>query len=67
MRKPVFLFFVVMILFQLPVNEALASPVAPVGTEFHAAKKKNKGYKKPRKKKFLGIFKRKSSCDCPKH
>ncbi len=30
-------------------------------------RKKNKGYKKPKKKKFLGIFKRKSSCDCPKH
>jgi hypothetical protein len=30
-------------------------------------KKRYKGYKKPRNKKFLGIFKRKSSCDCPKH
>lgn len=30
-------------------------------------KKRYKGYKKPRSKKFLGIFKRKSSCDCPKY
>ena len=30
-------------------------------------RKKNKGYKKPKRKKFLGIFKRKSSCDCPRH
>ncbi|GAB2802533.1 hypothetical protein GCM10027275_56000 [Rhabdobacter roseus] len=30
-------------------------------------RKRYKGYKKPRNKKFLGIFKRRSSCDCPKH
>jgi hypothetical protein len=30
-------------------------------------KKRYKGYKKPRSKKFLGIFKRKNSCGCPKH
>ena len=30
-------------------------------------KKRYKGYKKPKSKKFLGIFKRKSSCDCPNH
>lgn len=28
-------------------------------------RKKYKGYKKPRSKKFLGIFKRKSGCGCP--
>ena len=28
-------------------------------------RKKYKGYQKPRSKKFLGIFKRKSSCGCP--
>jgi len=27
-------------------------------------RKKYKGYKKPRNKKFLGIFKRKSDCGC---
>lgn len=30
-------------------------------------RKRYRGYKKPRNKKFLGIFKRRSSCDCPKH
>lgn len=30
-------------------------------------KKKYKGYKKPRSKKFLGIFKRKTDCGCPNH
>lgn len=28
-------------------------------------RKRHKGYKKPRSKKFLGIFKRKSDCGCP--
>ncbi|HEV7349453.1 hypothetical protein [Telluribacter sp.] len=30
-------------------------------------RKRYRGYKKPKNKKFLGIFKRKSSCDCPKY
>jgi hypothetical protein len=30
-------------------------------------RKRYKGYKKPRTKKFLGIFKRKNPCGCPKH
>ncbi|GAB3179901.1 hypothetical protein [Telluribacter humicola] len=30
-------------------------------------RKRYRGYKKPRSKKILGIFKRRSSCDCPKH
>ncbi|MPR34229.1 hypothetical protein [Salmonirosea aquatica] len=28
-------------------------------------RRKYKGYKKPRSKKILGIFKRKSGCGCP--
>jgi hypothetical protein len=28
-------------------------------------RKRYKGYKKPRSKKFLGIFRRKSDCGCP--
>jgi hypothetical protein len=36
-------------------------------SEMHVEKKKNKGFKKRKTKKFLGIFKRKSACDCPKH
>jgi hypothetical protein len=30
-------------------------------------RKKNRGYKKPKSKKILGIFKRKTDCGCPKH
>ncbi|QRR02583.1 hypothetical protein [Dyadobacter sandarakinus] len=41
----------------------------PAGTkmELMGKKKKFKGYKKPRSKKILGIFKRKSDCGCPNH
>ena len=35
--------------------------------ELFGKKKKYKGYKKPRSKKFLGIFKRKTDCGCPNH
>ncbi len=28
-------------------------------------KKNKKGYKRPKSKKFLGIFKRKTDCGCP--
>ena len=35
--------------------------------ELLGKKKKFKGYKKPKSKKILGIFKRKSDCGCPNH
>jgi hypothetical protein len=35
--------------------------------ELFGKKKKYKGYKKPRSKKILGIFKRKTDCGCPNH
>ncbi|CAG5071680.1 hypothetical protein DYBT9623_03671 [Dyadobacter sp. CECT 9623] len=35
--------------------------------ELMGKKKKFKGYKKPKSKKILGIFKRKSDCGCPNH
>lgn len=54
----------------------ILSTVAPVGvSKVYASekkvesllskKKRNKGYTKPRSKKILGIFKRKSNCGCP--
>jgi hypothetical protein len=52
---------------------ALASTAGAAGTpdatkvELFGKKKKFKGYKKPRSKKFLGIFKRKTDCGCPNH
>jgi hypothetical protein len=48
------------------VEPASASPSASK-VELFGKKKKYKGYKKPRSKKFLGIFKRKTDCGCPNH
>lgn len=48
------------------VSAAAASPDA-TKVELFGKKKKYKGYKKPRSKKFLGIFKRKTDCGCPNH
>jgi hypothetical protein len=48
------------------VTTASAKPVN-AKTELFAKKKKYKGYKKPKSKKFLGIFKRKTDCGCPNH
>lgn len=45
---------------------AAAAPEA-AKMELFGKKKKYKGYKKPRSKKFLGIFKRKTDCGCPNH
>ena len=48
---------------------AAAGAAAPEAAkvELFGKKKKYKGYKKPRSKKFLGIFKRKTDCGCPNH
>jgi hypothetical protein len=46
-------------------DAAAATTAAKV--ELFGKKKKYKGYKKPRSKKFLGIFKRKTDCGCPNH
>ncbi|WP_031528934.1 hypothetical protein [Dyadobacter crusticola] len=48
------------------IEQLKAKPVASK-MELMGKKKKNRGYKKPRSKKILGIFKRKSDCGCPKH
>lgn len=57
----------------LPVAPDLSARTNTLKEEFNPyrieslKKKRHRGYKKPKRKKFLGIFKRKSSCDCPKH
>jgi len=48
------------------IEPANAKPIA-VKSELFGKKKKFKGYQKPKSKKFLGIFKRKTDCGCPKH
>lgn len=72
MKKILFLVFLIFISGSTWATGSFMSvagrPSVEVGMKPETVKrKKNKGYKKPKKKKFLGIFKRKSSCDCPKH
>ena len=47
--------------------ETLSAKPATAKMELFGKKKKFKGYKKPKSKKFLGIFKRKTDCGCPSH
>lgn len=49
------------------VQPVSASPKHAASEMFLNKRKKNRGYQKPRSKKFLGIFKRKTDCGCPKH
>ncbi|MGG7662211.1 hypothetical protein [Dyadobacter sp. BHUBP1] len=49
------------------VSAAAVSAPDATKVELFGKKKKYKGYKKPRSKKFLGIFKRKTDCGCPNH
>lgn len=76
MRRGLLIFFIFSIVATgMPLSEAAAldtyrsqveSSMQPeMGHEVN--KKRNKAYKKRKNKKILGIFKRKSACDCPKH
>jgi hypothetical protein len=47
------------------ITPATAKPEMLKSELFGKKKKKFKGYKKPKSKKILGIFKRKSDCGCP--
>jgi hypothetical protein len=55
------------ILTSVMVAEPASASATSVKMEMMGKKKKFKGYKKPKSKKFLGIFKRKSDCGCPNH
>jgi hypothetical protein len=61
-----FLLFGVMLSFS-GVQPAHAGPKEATSEMFLNKRKKNRGYQKPKSKKFLGIFKRKTDCGCPKH
>lgn len=61
-----------LLLFVFTLSFSITSPAnaKPEGVKselFAKKKKKFKGYKKPKSKKILGIFKRKSDCGCPNH
>ncbi|REA59243.1 hypothetical protein DSL64_18110 [Dyadobacter luteus] len=49
------------------INTVNAAPAGTKSELFGKKRKKFKGYKKPKSKKILGIFKRKSDCGCPNH
>ncbi|CAG5012426.1 hypothetical protein DYBT9275_05173 [Dyadobacter sp. CECT 9275] len=67
--KKLFSFFLIFVLFfGVFTSGSARAETASVKTEkIFGKKKKFKGYKKPRSKKFLGIFKRKTDCGCPNH
>jgi hypothetical protein len=49
------------------VQQVNAAPKHVKSEMFSNNRKKNRGYQKPKSKKILGIFKRKTDCGCPKH
>jgi len=66
MKKSVsFLLLLAFTLSVTAITPANAKPDAMKTELFGKKKKKFKGYKKPKSKKILGIFKRKSDCGCP--
>lgn len=68
MKKITSLFLLVVLLVSVTGFEsAYASAKAAQSEKIFGKRKKNKGYQKPKSKKILGIFKRKTDCGCPKH
>ncbi|WP_229214116.1 hypothetical protein [Dyadobacter flavalbus] len=67
MKKLAPLFLVFALFCGVPAINAAATSVKASKMEMLGKKKKYKGYKKPKSKKILGIFKRKSDCGCPNH
>jgi hypothetical protein len=49
-----------------PASTRSYSELAAGGT-LKKKKKRFRGYQKPKSKKILGLFNRRSSCDCPKY
>jgi hypothetical protein len=68
MKKIIALFLLFALSFSVAgLQEAKASPMGTQSEKIFGKRKKNKGYYKPKSKKILGIFKRKTDCGCPKH
>ncbi|PWJ59979.1 hypothetical protein CLV98_101154 [Dyadobacter jejuensis] len=66
MKKRIRTFIVCCLLLGLNAPVWALSPESTAQVEQQWGKKKKyKGYKKPKSKKFLGIFKRKTDCGCP--
>jgi len=67
MKKFAPLFLVFALFYGVPGASAAGTSSTASKMELLGKKKKFKGYKKPKSKKILGIFKRKSDCGCPNH
>jgi hypothetical protein len=68
MKKITSLFLLFALFFSISSLETVRASETGVKSEkIFGKRKKNKGYQKPRSKKILGIFKRKTDCGCPKH
>jgi len=67
MTKFASLFLVLALICGISGVSTVSAKPASTKTELFGKKKKFKGYKKPKSKKILGIFKRKSDCGCPNH
>lgn len=68
MKKFVASFVLIAVLVAIPGAETVRAESEKVHAEkLFGKKRKNRGYQKPRSKKILGIFKRKSDCGCPNH
>jgi hypothetical protein len=67
-KKTVSLFLLFALFFSVSGMETVVAKPSGIRSEkVFSKRKKNKGYQKPRSKKILGIFKRKSNCGCPSH
>lgn len=68
MKKTISLFLLSALLLSVGgLGTARAEAKTVKSEQIFGKRKKNRGYKKPKSKKILGIFKRKSDCGCPKH
>jgi len=68
MKKITSLFLLIALMVSVTGFESVrATPRAAQGEKTFGKRKKNRGYQKPKSKKILGIFKRKTDCGCPKH
>ena len=67
MKKIVSLLLLLTLFVGISGIEPVSAKPNAVKSELFGKKKKFKGYQKPKSKKFLGIFKRKTDCGCPNH
>lgn len=68
MKKITSLFLLISLIVSISGLESVqATPKEVKAEQVFGKRKKNKGYQKPKSKKILGIFKRKTDCGCPKH